>query len=224
MEKRPGGTEDHRVNHMPLTILHPDKPSIFGFSSEELDSLAREWGWPAFRAAQVRNWVYQKLIDRPAEMTNLAKADRALLEERLAFATGEISKHQQSSDGTRKLLLTWGDANAETVMIPDGDRRTACVSSQVGCPVGCKFCASGVNGVKGNLTAGQIVEQVYRLNQIFESGSGFRVSGSGPAPAAKPETRNPIPSPTSSSWAWASPSQTTPTSCRRSASSTILNV
>jgi 23S rRNA (adenine2503-C2)-methyltransferase len=77
-------------------------------------------------------------------MTNLSKADRAALAERMSFATATISRNQLSNDGTRKLLLTWpGGAQAETVMIPDGDRRTACVSSQVGCPVGCKFCASG---------------------------------------------------------------------------------
>ena len=84
------------------------------------------------------------------------------------FATSAIARRQDSADGTQKLLLTWGDdgrTSAETVMIPDGDRRTACVSSQVGCPVGCRFCASGINGVKGNLTADQIVEQVFRLNQ-----------------------------------------------------------
>jgi 23S rRNA (adenine2503-C2)-methyltransferase len=64
-----------------------------------------------------------------------------------------------------KLVITWPDgANAETVMIPDADRRTACISSQVGCPVGCKFCASGINGVKGSLPAARIVEQVYELN------------------------------------------------------------
>ena len=67
--------------------------------------------------------------------------------------------------GTLKLLLGWPDGSeAETVMIPDADRRTACVSSQVGCPVGCKFCASGMDGVKRSLTAAQIVEQVIALN------------------------------------------------------------
>jgi 23S rRNA (adenine2503-C2)-methyltransferase len=72
--------------------------------------------------------------------------------------------------------LTWDEgASAETVMIPDGDRRTACVSSQVGCPVGCKFCASGLNGVKGNLAPGQIVEQIYRLNELLNP-AGQRIT------------------------------------------------
>src|SRR4029453_15471838 len=99
---------------------------------------------------------------------NLSKADREIVKERAIIADGAVSKHQRSSDGTQKLLLAWNDGgNAETVMIPDGDRRTACVSSQVGCPVGCTFCANGINGVKGNLSAAQIVEQIVRLNQIL---------------------------------------------------------
>ncbi|HEX8523497.1 MAG TPA: 23S rRNA (adenine(2503)-C(2))-methyltransferase RlmN [Tepidisphaeraceae bacterium] len=152
---------------MPLPVLNLEKARFLGFSAGQWETLAKTWGWPAFRAGQVRDWVYQKLVDRPEGMTNLSKADRAALEQRVTFADGEITKHQHSSDGTRKLLITWPGANAETVMIPDGDRRTACVSSQVGCPVGCTFCASGVNGVKGNLDASQIVEQIYRLNQIL---------------------------------------------------------
>src|SRR3989337_2406580 len=101
-------------------------------------------------------------------MTDLSKRDRQILAERVDFATGAIARQQDSNDGTLKLLLTWADGkNAEAVMIPDGDRRTACVSSQVGCPVGCKFCASGVNGVQGNLASGQIVEQIFVLNQLL---------------------------------------------------------
>jgi 23S rRNA (adenine2503-C2)-methyltransferase len=101
-------------------------------------------------------------------MSNLSKFDRAALAEKIDFTPASIAAQQCSNDGTQKLLLTWPNGgNAETVMIPDGDRRTACVSSQVGCPVQCRFCASGINGVKGNLSAGQVVEQIYRLNQIL---------------------------------------------------------
>jgi 23S rRNA (adenine2503-C2)-methyltransferase len=104
------------------------------------------------------------------QMTNLSLLHRRELGERVGFCESEIIANQLSSDGTRKLLLHWpGGAAAETVMIPDADRRTACISSQVGCPVGCKFCASGINGVKGNLRADQIVEQVYRLNLLLKS-------------------------------------------------------
>ena len=153
---------------MPLDLLASQKAHFLGLRAEEFDSLVKGWNWPVYRAQQVRDWVYGKLVDQPAGMTNLGKADRETLLQRLEVTTSRIVSQQVSNDGTIKLLLMWPDgAQAETVMIPDGDRRTACVSSQVGCPVGCRFCASGVNGVKGNLSAGQIVEQVYRLNQIL---------------------------------------------------------
>jgi 23S rRNA (adenine2503-C2)-methyltransferase len=148
----------------------PDKLRFFGVMPEGFDRAVVEWGWPRFRGKQVRDWVYTKLVADPAGMTNLSKADRDQLAARVDFATAAVARRQDSADGTKKLLLTWGDDGrtaAETVMIPDGDRRTACVSSQVGCPVGCRFCASGLNGVKGNLSADQIVEQVFRLNQAL---------------------------------------------------------
>ncbi len=153
---------------MPLTLPLVQKTSILALLPAEFDALVKTWDWPAFRAQQVRDWVYSKGVADPAVMSNLSKADRVLLAERIDFVPGSIAAQQCSDDRTQKLLLTWPDGgNAETVMIPDGDRRTACVSSQVGCPVQCRFCASGINGVKGSLSAGQIVEQIYRLNQIL---------------------------------------------------------
>jgi len=146
----------------------PTKVPFFGLDAAGFDAEVTAWGWPRFRAQQVRDWVYGKLVSDPERMTNLSKADRETLRQRVDFGTAEVTAHQRSSDGTQKLLLTWeGAGNAETVMIPDADRRTACVSSQVGCPVQCKFCASGINGVKGNLSAGQIVEQIYTFNRIL---------------------------------------------------------
>jgi 23S rRNA (adenine2503-C2)-methyltransferase len=145
------------------------KVSFFGLDAAGFDAEVTAWGWPRFRAQQVRDWVYGKLIADPDRMTNLSKADRQTLRERVDFGSAEVTAHQRSGDGTQKLLLTWPEGgNAETVMIPDADRRTACVSSQVGCPVGCRFCASGMNGVKGNLTAAQIVEEVFRLNLVLQ--------------------------------------------------------
>jgi len=138
---------------------------FFGLDAAAFDAAVVGWGWPKFRAQQVRDWVYGKLVADPQKMTNLSVKDRQMLSERVTFTSATVSSHQRSSDGTQKLLLTWPDgSNAETVMIPDADRRTACVSSQVGCPAGCRFCASGMNGVKGNLSAAQITEQVYQLN------------------------------------------------------------
>ena len=153
---------------MPFTGDSLTRLQFLSFTGSGFDHIVAGRGWPRFRAQQVRDWVYGKLVTNPAEMTNISARDRNTLRERVVFLSSEISAHQTSSDGTHKLLLTWPDgASAETVMIPDADRRTACVSSQVGCPVGCRFCASGINGVKGNLEPYQIVEQVYQLNLLL---------------------------------------------------------
>ncbi|HET6249994.1 MAG TPA: 23S rRNA (adenine(2503)-C(2))-methyltransferase RlmN [Tepidisphaeraceae bacterium] len=153
---------------MPAQAADPAPFQFFGETAEQFDSRVREWGWPKFRGQQVRDWVYRKAVANPAAMSNLSRLDQEFLAARASFATSTVTSHQSSNDGTQKLLLTWENgANAETVLIPDGPRRTACVSSQVGCPVGCKFCASGVNGVKGNLAAAQIVEQIFRLNELL---------------------------------------------------------
>src|SRR4051812_1015305 len=153
---------------MPADQGQPDKLDFFGLLPNELDRAVAAWGWPRFRADQLRDWVYRKLVADPQQMSNLSKLDRVRLSEHFALAEGKVVRHQSSADDTQKLLLEWPDgANAETVMIPDGPRRTACISSQVGCPVQCRFCASGVNGVKGNLTAGQIVEQVWEVNNAL---------------------------------------------------------
>ncbi len=157
-----------------LDILTP--LNLFGLTAPEFDAAAAGWGWPRFRAGQIRDWVYQKGVIDFAAMSNLSKRDREELPKRLRLIQSTIVSHQSSEDGTQKLLLAWPDgSNAETVMIPDGPRRTACISSQVGCPVGCHFCASGVNGVKGNLAAHQIVEQIIRLNELLKS-AGERVT------------------------------------------------
>src|SRR4026207_150804 len=112
-------------------------------------------------------------------MTNISAPNRAKLFETMSFDTGRIVRHQTATDGTQKLLIDWSqpdessdssrlpqlavDPNKQTecVMIPAEQRKTACISSQIGCPVGCKFCASGIGGLDGNLRTGQIVEQVH---------------------------------------------------------------
>ena len=161
---------------MPLAPDNLSRVDFFGQDSAQFDALLAGLGWPRFRARQVRHWVYAKNVVEPGQMSNLPLRDRQTLGEKLAFLTSEVAARQASTDGTQKLLLTWpSGAGAETVMIPNADRRTACVSSQVGCPVGCRFCASGIDGVKGNLAAHQIVEQVYRLNLLLDP-TGHRIT------------------------------------------------
>ena len=131
---------------------------------------------PAFAATQLLDWVYNKQVVDPHEMTNLSIDHRALVAEMLPIEIGQERASQLASDGTRKLLIGWPTiseaASTETVLIPTDGRATACVSSQVGCPVGCAFCASGIGGLEGNLSAGQIIEQVHRLGRL----AGTRVS------------------------------------------------
>ncbi|MFW6335936.1 MAG: 23S rRNA (adenine(2503)-C(2))-methyltransferase RlmN [Phycisphaeraceae bacterium] len=176
------------------------------------------WGLKAFRAKQVVQWVYERGVWDFDDMTNLSRADRAVLRERLVIESGEAIRHQLATDGTQKLLIAWDDLAApssteaeenrvapdstaatlasnaaptalplmggaggvdfdprpqtECVMIPSDSRasgrkrQTACISSQVGCPVGCRFCASGLGGLERNLVAGRIVEQVWRLGRL----------------------------------------------------------
>ena len=158
---------------MPASEQHlapVDKIDFFNLTAAQIDALVQSWGWPVFRARQLREWVYGQNITTPEKMTNLSKADRQVIQKTFTFVSAFTINHQISADGTQKLLLGWPDGNnAEAVLIPDGARRTACVSSQVGCPVGCKFCASGINGAKGNLTAFQIVEQIVALNAILHA-------------------------------------------------------
>lgn len=131
----------------------------------DVDAIVADLGLPQFTSKQILDWIYSKKIDSIDEMTNIAKTHRTSLAEQLQMRRSNVVTTQKASDGTVKKLLAWdgGSKQTETVMIPAKARRTACVSSQVGCPVGCTFCASGIGGLEGNLTVGQIVEQVVSL-------------------------------------------------------------
>ncbi len=197
-------------------MKHPTN-HFFEHTPVSLERWCIEHGLPKFRAKQILEWVYQKGIVDPAQMTNLSGRDRTMLAEQMTFLSGPTVAHQLATDGTQKLLIEWPDdvesnrvapdeaavehatrlpildqqmpysntaRQTECVMIPiegasqdeawsEGlearptkSRRTACISSQIGCPVGCKFCATGIGGLDGNLSAGRIVEQVWRLNQL----------------------------------------------------------
>lgn len=161
---------------------------FFDLTPTTLQQLGPELRMPRYAAAQVLSWVYERRTTDFEAMSDLSKLHRQALAERIVFFRGVERARQSASDGTQKVLLAWKPLDAapvdalpvvgagaapdwkeketECVMIPAEDRRTACISSQVGCPVGCAFCASGLGGVEGNLTAGQIVEQVYRLGML----------------------------------------------------------
>jgi len=146
----------------------PEKINFFSLSPDEIDLRLGELGWEKYRGRQLRQGIYGGLTADPGAISNLSTFQRKSLGEGLDFGLGRITQRQVSADGTWKILVNWDDgAMAESVVIPDGTRRTACISSQVGCPVGCRFCASGLNGVKQNLSADRIVQQVFLLNQIL---------------------------------------------------------
>lgn len=148
-------------------LVSPAAP-FFGLTAGEVDSVVAAAGIEKWRGKQLRDWVYGKSVLDLAKMTGFSNPLRQRLGELFALAQALVVRQQDSSDGTRKLLLEWGPGHvAETVMIPEQDRRTACISSQVGCPVGCKFCASGMGGARGNLSADQIVEQIIQLNLLL---------------------------------------------------------
>lgn len=149
--------------------------SLFDLTPDSLAELLKDWGEPRYRVAQILEWVYQRRATSFDEMTNLSKPLRARLADGLALYQSTVTRRQESSDGTVKLLLAWPDSmTSECVLIPDPERNTACISTQVGCPVGCVFCASGLGGLERSLSAGQIVEQAMRVRQL--GGESSRLS------------------------------------------------
>ncbi|HOA72387.1 MAG TPA: 23S rRNA (adenine(2503)-C(2))-methyltransferase RlmN [Phycisphaerae bacterium] len=141
---------------------------LLGTSLEAFTAFCAEHDLPAYRAKQVYEWVFRRGADSFEVMTNLSKPLRAMLAEHWVIYTSQVVQRQESTDGTIKLLLQWPDrATSECVLIPDDKRRTACISSQVGCPVGCAFCASGIGGLQRQLSPGEIVEQAMRVRSLF---------------------------------------------------------
>ncbi|HRW96283.1 MAG TPA: 23S rRNA (adenine(2503)-C(2))-methyltransferase RlmN [Bacteroidales bacterium] len=141
-----------------------NKPSLFGKTLNELLQVVKELGLPGFTARQIADWLYKKEISSMDEMTNLSKDVRNILQEKFDFGLIAPSKVQVSSDGTKKYLFPAGKYNfIEAAFIPEETRSTLCVSSQVGCKMGCLFCMTGKQGFQSNLTAGEIVNQVRSL-------------------------------------------------------------
>ena len=122
-------------------------------------------GEKPFRAKQVFRWLHQGGVDSFDAMTDLAKSLREKLPEVAAIIAPKLMTEQTSSDGTRKWLLDVGTGNGiEVVFIPEADRGTLCVSSQVGCALDCTFCSTGKQGFNRNLTAGEIIGQLWWAN------------------------------------------------------------
>ncbi|MBL9090904.1 MAG: 23S rRNA (adenine(2503)-C(2))-methyltransferase RlmN [Planctomycetaceae bacterium] len=145
-----------------MTVRH-----LLDLTLAELKQWLTERGLPAFRAAQIQKWLFEKRAGSFEEMTDLPKDLRTKLAEEFVIFSSKVVAHKTAEDGTEKLLLEWQDGQRiECVLIREGKRRTICISTQVGCAMGCVFCASGLDGVARNLTTGEILEQMLLLNRV----------------------------------------------------------
>ena len=134
----------------------------------DMKSWLADRGHPPYRAAQIHKWIFEKRAGSFEEMTDLPKKLREELAEQWQIWTSKIARQEQAPDGTEKLLLELADGGRiECVLLRDDDRRSICISTQVGCAMGCVFCASGLDGVDRNLTTGEIVEQMLLLQRLL---------------------------------------------------------
>jgi 23S rRNA (adenine2503-C2)-methyltransferase len=151
----------------PSAVLH-----LLDQTSDQLSAWLAEREIPKYRAGQVRRWLFAETADSFDQMTDLAKPLRSQLAEEFSIWTTRVATHKKSADGTEKLLLELADGHRiECVLLRDDkEHRTVCISTQVGCAMGCVFCASGLDGVVRNLTTGEILEQILRLKRLLPEG------------------------------------------------------
>ncbi len=145
--------------------MDTEKKVLMGMTLDDLKVVAAELGMPKFTASQMAKWIYQQHVRDIDEMTNISKANREKLKEHYEIGAMEPIDCQKSKDGTIKYLFPVSIEGkfVETVYIPDNDRATLCVSCQVGCKMNCLFCQTGKQGFEGNLTAADILNQIYAL-------------------------------------------------------------
>ena len=140
------------------------KVDIKNMSLNELETFIAGMGKEKYRVAQIFKWLYHYRVDNFDEMTNLSKSFREELKEVAYISSIRLEKVEKSSDGTSKYLYELSDGEGvESVLIPDGSRRTLCISSQIGCPLDCGFCLTGSIGFKRNLETAEIINQILCL-------------------------------------------------------------
>ena len=175
---------------------------------EQTPAQLREWfvehGVPGYRAGQVRKWLFQQGAATFDEMTDLPAELRSTLGDQFQIWTTRVAQHRKAADGTEKLLLELADREqVECVLLRDDKGHHAiCISTQVGCAMGCVFCATGIDGVVRNLTAGEIVEQTLQLRRLLEKGVRTvfpRQDADGP-PGHQKKVLTPFPSGSATWW------------------------
>ena len=145
------------------------REKLFGKTLHELQSITEQMGMPPFAAKQMADWLYKKQVSGIAAMTNISAAKREELQQRYEVGVEAPTETLTSSDSTKKYLFRIRDKGyIETVLIPDRERNTLCVSSQVGCKMNCLFCMTGKQGFSGNLTAGEILNQIRSIPETEE--------------------------------------------------------
>ena len=153
--------EDNKYKTSISSLENNPKTNLLGLTKAEIKSLLNKINLPNFRASQIWNWIYRSGTVDFNEMTNISKDLRSLLSQNFNIWRPKISSTHQSQDGTIKWLLKLDDGNeVETVWIPDEERGTLCISSQVGCTLTCKFCHTGTQRLVRNLSSSEIVGQV----------------------------------------------------------------
>ena len=159
-----------------------ERIDIKSLNLEELTDQLKELGLPAFRAKQIYQWVHEKLVASFDDMTNLSKGLRDQLKERYELITLQIVDVRISQiDGTRKYLFGLPDGHIiESVLMKYKHGNSVCISSQVGCRMGCRFCASTLDGLERNLRPSEMLDQIYRIQtDLGERVSNVVVMGSG---------------------------------------------
>jgi 23S rRNA (adenine2503-C2)-methyltransferase len=147
------------------------RPNLKDYSIERLRERLAADGLRPFRAEQIAAWLYRRGVEDPAAMTDLGEADREHLAATFELRALEVASVERSRDGTVKAALRARDGSlVESVLIPEDDRTTLCVSTQVGCPMACSFCATGFLGFTRNLTTAEIIDQVCRMRELCSEG------------------------------------------------------
>ncbi|MCW8956185.1 MAG: 23S rRNA (adenine(2503)-C(2))-methyltransferase RlmN [Gammaproteobacteria bacterium] len=153
----------------PVRFKDIEKTNLLGMNQQDLEAFFAELGEKRFRASQVMKWIHQLNIDDFKQMTNISKAMQEKLQNIAEIRTPEVIVDQLSEDGTRKWVLKLNDGNCiETVFIPDDERGTLCVSSQVGCALDCSFCSTARQGFSRNLSSSEIVAQIWLATRLLD--------------------------------------------------------
>src|SRR4030065_2962100 len=144
------------------------KINLKALTEKELKKFIEGQGQTPYRAKQIINWIYKKYATSFEEMTDLSKSFRELLNKTAFISSLKLLQKQTSKDGTQKFLFELEDRETiESVLIPDKDSLTLCISSHVGCAMGCHFCVTGKLGLKRNLKAYEIIDQIISVSKII---------------------------------------------------------